>query len=186
MTVTGLIFTTDSPVYQIKCDQIGAARRSLMNFYGKDSPDLAARLASIQLAVALERDAQADLAPARWIDLFRDPVDRRRTLIACTIWLVYQAGGNAFTANGLYFLNQVGIQIDVVFKITITMLALSAVTNLFAGYALERFGRRACFVYANVFHLIVLLVIGGLGFVDYHSAGGLVSVSVIVSNRRPA
>ncbi|KAG7527464.1 hypothetical protein FFLO_06908 [Filobasidium floriforme] len=173
LTITGLFFTTDSPVYQVKRDQVGPARRSLMKLYGKDSPDLAARLASIQLAVALERDAQAHLAPARWIDLFRDPVDRRRTLIACTIWLVYQAGGNAFTANGLYFLNQVGIQIDVVFKITITMLALSAVTNLFAGYALERFGRRACFVYANVFHLVVLLVIGGLGFVDYHSAGGL-------------
>ena len=175
LTITGLLFTIDSPVFQVKRGQTDQARRSLYKLYGAGSPDVPARLANIQRAIALERETHARLAAARWSDLFRDPVDRRRTMIACIIWIIYQSGGNAFTANGLYFLSQLGINIDIVFKITISMLALSSITNLFAGYALERFGRRACFVYANIVHLIVLIVIGGLGFVSYQSAGGWVS-----------
>lgn len=175
MTISGLLFTIDSPVYLIKRGKTDAARKALRRLYGSQSLDIDARLADVQYTVAIEREMHSKLAAATWFDLFRDPIDRRRTLVACTIWIVYQCGGNAFTANGLYFLTQAGIQIDLVFKITISMLALSAVTNLFAGYALERFGRRACFVYANIFHMMVLVVIGGLGFVDYASSGGWVS-----------
>jgi SP family general alpha glucoside:H+ symporter-like MFS transporter len=165
----------DSPVYLIKQGRTDAARQALLKLYGSQSPDVEARLANIQLTVAMEKVMHSQMSAVTWADLFHNPVDQRRTLVACIIWIVYQCGGNGFTSNGLYFLNQVGISINLVFKIIISMLALSTATNLLAGYLLERFGRRACFVYANILHMFVLATIGGLGFIGYASAGGWVS-----------
>ncbi len=116
----GLLFVTDSPVYQLRRGNTAQSIATLARLYPRETSErIRARLATIQHGVAIEQEAAAKQGEVSIKDLFATPIDRRRTFISIGTWVVFQFGGSAFTSNGLYFLTQQGIAINTVFTITI-------------------------------------------------------------------
>ena len=107
ITVIGLLFVPTSPVYLVKRGRPAEAAKALARLHNlKDESVIRARLAVVQHTVAMEQEATATLGAATVMDLFRNPIDRRRTLLTVGVWTCFNMAGAAFLGNGLYFLQQ--------------------------------------------------------------------------------
>lgn len=96
-----------SPVYLVKRGRPAEAAKALARLHNlKDESVIRARLAVVQHTVAMEQEATATLGAATVMDLFRNPIDRRRTLLTVGVWTCFNMAGAAFLGNGLYFLQQ--------------------------------------------------------------------------------
>jgi hypothetical protein len=96
-----------SPVYLVKRGRPAEAAKALARLHNlKDESVIRARLAVVQHTVAMEQEATATLGAATAMDLFRNPIDRRRTLLTLGVWTCFNMAGAAFLGNGLYFLQQ--------------------------------------------------------------------------------
>jgi hypothetical protein len=54
----------------------------------------------------MEQHEAAQIGSAKFADLFKDPIDRRRTLLTMGVWVCFNMAGAAFLGSGLYFLQQ--------------------------------------------------------------------------------
>jgi MFS family permease len=85
----------------------------------------------------------------------------------------------AFLGQGLYFLAQQGIEITIATDITLACLVVSAICYPLSSVISNRFGRRFSFVYMSLLHLVVMAVIGFIGFKKGNvSAGWALAVLV--------
>lgn len=53
-----------------------------------------------------------------YLDCFKG-IDRRRTVIACIVWGIQNASGQALMAFSTYFMRQAGVSTDLAFKLCI-------------------------------------------------------------------
>jgi hypothetical protein len=107
ITVFGLLFVPTSPVFLVKRGRTADAARVISRLYGtQDEAVVRARLAVIQHTVAMEQQEHAQIGKAKFSELFKDPVDRRRTLTTLGVWVCFNMAGAAFLGSGLYFLQQ--------------------------------------------------------------------------------
>lgn len=90
----GLLFSVTSPIYMIKKDQPAEAVRIMQRLTGiKDEQTLQAKVAALQYAVAMELEERKASGDVSVLDLFRNKVDRRRTLLAIGVFVATQAAG---------------------------------------------------------------------------------------------
>jgi SP family general alpha glucoside:H+ symporter-like MFS transporter len=107
ITVAGLLFVPTSPVFLVKRGLPSEAATAIARLHGlKDEQTIRARLAVIQHTVAMEQQAKAALGAVTTMDLFRDKIDRKRTLLTLGVWVCFNLAGSAFLGSGLYFLQQ--------------------------------------------------------------------------------
>lgn len=94
LTVLGLIFAADSPVYAVRQGKPAVARKMLGKLYGiKDVEVINARLAAIQHTLAAEEMAHEHYGNAGWAELMSNPVDAKRTLTSVGVWVAQVMGG---------------------------------------------------------------------------------------------
>ncbi len=107
VTVIGLLFVPTSPAFLVKRGRPAEAAKVISRLYGsQDENFIRARLAVIQHTVAMEQHQASQIGSAKLLDLFRDPIDRRRTFLTIGVWICYNMAGAAFLGSGLYFLQQ--------------------------------------------------------------------------------
>lgn len=87
----GLFFIPESPRYLVSRGKIDAARKGLLWLRPKGS-DIETELFEIQEAARIEKEISESTG---WIDLFRNPIDRKRTLLAVAA-ISTQAASGAF------------------------------------------------------------------------------------------
>lgn len=163
ITLVSLPFVADSPIFYVKKRRPEQALRQLGKLYGTSSPELEARLATLQHAVALEDEQHARIGRVTYRELVATRSDRRRTLITIGLWVLFGFGGQSFTAQGLYFLvTRTTLPITTIFPIVIACLSLGALVNFASGYLLEKVGRRGLLVYGGGFYALCLAILGGL------------------------
>ena len=104
-----LPFSVTSPVFLIKKGRIAEAIKCTRKLTGATEDIVLARVASMQYAVAMEIEERVSHGKASVADAFKDPIQRRRTLLAIGVFVASQAGGTGFLGQGLYFLVQQGI-----------------------------------------------------------------------------
>ena len=96
----GLFFIPESPRWLILVDEQQEAEKALL--WMRPHPEsVAGEMAEIQAAIDAEK---ATKASANFMDIWRDPVDRRRTLLAVAAVSTQAASGAMFMiAYGTYF-----------------------------------------------------------------------------------
>jgi len=96
----GLLFIPESPRWLILVDKQREAEKALL--WMRPHPEsVVGEIAEIQAAIDAEK---ATKASANFMDIWRDPVDRRRTLLAIAAVSTQAASGAMFMiAYGTYF-----------------------------------------------------------------------------------
>jgi MFS transporter, SP family, sugar:H+ symporter len=87
----GLFFIPETPRYLVEKGKVDEARKSLI-WLRPHGFNVDAELLEIQTAAAEERETKKATG---WLDLFRDPIDRRRTLLSVGA-VTTQAASGAF------------------------------------------------------------------------------------------
>jgi SP family general alpha glucoside:H+ symporter-like MFS transporter len=112
-------------------------------------------------------------------DCFRG-VDRRRTEIACITWACQNMCGSAFMGYSTYFYEAAGLAASNAFDFTMIQYALGLVGTLVAWVFMAHLGRRTLYISGLCILLVLLVVIGGLGFNSSKSASWAVGSLLLV------
>jgi MFS transporter, SP family, general alpha glucoside:H+ symporter len=113
-------------------------------------------------------------------------VDLRRTEVACITWACQNMCGSAFMGYSTYFYEQAGLDSSNAFTFTMIQYVLGFVGTIVAWTLMAHFGRRTLYIAGLVALLVLLVIIGGLGFTSSKSAqwaiGSLLLVFTLAYN----
>ncbi|KAI9663772.1 MAG: hypothetical protein M1821_007262 [Bathelium mastoideum] len=133
----GLVFIPESPRWLLSHGNTDRARMALL--WLRPYPDaVEAELSDIQTSLDAERNLAKGVA---WLDLFRDPVDRRRTLLAVAAISLQAASGAMFMiAYGTYFFEMAHVGSP--FANACILVAVGVVAIIINSSVVTRIGRR--------------------------------------------
>ena len=153
----GLFFIPESPRYLMTHNKVEQARKALV-WLRPHGSDIEAEMAEIEATAAADRD---NAKGTGWLDLFRDPIDRRRTMIAVGAVTTQAASGaffmigksvtqllefsaNITTAYGTYFFEMAGVGTP--FENSCILSAVGVVAIIITIFVMPRWGRRRIFM----------------------------------------
>jgi MFS family permease len=133
----GLLFIPESPRWYLLRDETEKARKAL-HWLRPYSDTVDDEISSIQAAIEAER-ALAKSADA--LDMFRNPVDRRRTLLAVAAVSLQAASGAMYMISyGTYFFEMA--KVGNAFENSCILVAVGVVAILVNSAIITRYGRR--------------------------------------------
>jgi len=89
--------------------------------------------------------------------------NRRRTEIACMVWVTQQVCGTSLIGWAAYFYEQAGFDTDDAFDLSVGVFGLAVVGGVISWLLLPRVGRRRLYIGGLVALLVVLLIGGSVG-----------------------
>lgn len=117
------------------------------------------------MKVTVEQEQEAGTGSS-YLDCFRG-VDLRRTSIACWVWGIQILSGTGLRTYSTYFYQQAGFPTDQAFNISLIQYALGIGGAFVAWFLLPYCGCRTLYIWGLFGLMACLLIIGGLGTVDY-------------------
>lgn len=147
----------------------------MARIYGKDN-HIDARLAHLQAGIRQEMDR--DQRPT-YLDCFRGS-DRKRTLTVCLIQLGTGLIGTAFLAQNIYFLTLGGLPVLHAFDINIGGFCLALLIMPLSWYLGDMVGRRPLYLGGVIGNIIVMGVVGGLGYAPVSDKGAIWAIAVLL------
>lgn len=176
--ITGVLFAPESPTWLVKKGRLDQARKSLKVLAASGTSD-----ASIHKRVALMSHTNAlEMVLSEgtsYLDCLRGP-NRRRTEIACCVWIAQVACGIWFGGNVTYFLEQAGFDPTKAFDFGVGENAIALVGTIAAWFVLPRLGRRTLFVGGLLIMFTILMVIGFMGIPAIQPGIGYASGSLMM------
>ncbi|GAB7354614.1 hypothetical protein MBLNU459_g5052t1 [Dothideomycetes sp. NU459] len=137
----GLFFIPESPRWLLLQDKPGKAQKALY-WLRPDKNAVERELASIQAAIDQDRALKENVSIA---DMWRNPVDRRRTILAVAAVNCQAASGAMFMiAYGTYFFEMAGVGSP--FQNSCILVAVGVVAIIVNTCIITRFGRRRFFL----------------------------------------
>lgn len=137
----GLFFIPESPRWLMLVDKPEEANKA-MYWLRPDQAAVPAELAEIQAAIDAEK---ATKATANFMDIWRDPVDRRRTLLAVAAISTQAASGAMFMiAYGTYFFQMAHVGSPFMNTCILTAVGVVAITA--NSCVISKIGRRRVFL----------------------------------------
>ena len=141
----GLFFIPESPRYLVNRGKVDEARKAL-NWLRPDKDAIEQELKEMQLAIEAEKD---NINGSAWVDMFRNPVDRRRTLLSVGAVSVQAACGVMFMlAYGTYFFEMANVGSP--FENSCILVAIGVVAIIIDLFIMAPFGRRRIFLTAGL------------------------------------
>jgi SP family general alpha glucoside:H+ symporter-like MFS transporter len=98
-------------------------------------------------------------------DCFRG-VEKRRTLIACVVWLAQAWCGAAMMGFSVQIYREAGLSAENALNMNIGQYCMGAVGTVISWFLMRRIGRRTLYVYGLVILFGLLMVVGGLGVIS--------------------
>ncbi|KAL9109690.1 MAG: hypothetical protein Q9227_005728 [Pyrenula ochraceoflavens] len=138
----GLFFIPESPRWLLHHGKPEQARKALL-WLRPEPRTVELEIADIQAAI----NAEQELAKkASWIDMFKDPVDRRRTMLAVVGVSTQAASGAMFMiAYGTYFFEMAGVGSP--FANACILVAVGVVAIIINSFLVTHVGRRRMFLF---------------------------------------
>ncbi|KZO93820.1 general substrate transporter [Calocera viscosa TUFC12733] len=133
----GMFFIPESPRWLVEHGKLEQGRKALY-WLRPDKEYIEIELEEIRLA----HEAEVNNAKSvTFWDLFRDPVDRRRTLVSLVSISVLGASGSMYMISyGTYFFEMAGVGQP--FQNAAILSGVSVIANMLSWYAITKFGRR--------------------------------------------
>jgi len=169
---TGLFFIPESPRYLVYRGNIEQARKSLQ-WLRPNKDAIEAELAEMQIAINAEKE---HVQGAPWVDMWRNPVDRRRTLLSIGAIGVQAACGVMFMlAYGTYFFEMADVGHP--FENSVILTAIGVIAIIIMMLLISSYGRRRIFLtFGLVFCAFCQLIIA----VVYTKSPGTTSTGKII------
>ncbi|CAI6332850.1 unnamed protein product [Periconia digitata] len=137
----GLFFIPESPRWLALMERDELALKSL-TWMRPRGDGVQEELDEIRAAIAAEKDVKKD---ASFMDVWRDPVDRRRTLLAVAAISIQAASGAMFIiAYGTYFFLMAGI--TDAFRMSCILTAIGVIAIIANSCVISKIGRRRVFL----------------------------------------
>ncbi|KAG8855056.1 hypothetical protein FRB96_007251 [Tulasnella sp. 330] len=176
-----VFFCPTSPWWLVRQGRFEDAEESVARLTNPElfSPeDIKKQVAMMMYTTEMEKQAQHGTT---YFDCFRG-TDRRRTEIVMMVFAMQLLSGENLIGQGVQFLQQAGIGSTTSFDLNMVLNSMFII-GTFASWGLLRFfGRRTLYTYGMGTMAVVLLVIGGLGFVDGKGADWAIGVLLICLN----
>jgi SP family general alpha glucoside:H+ symporter-like MFS transporter len=152
-------FMPESPYWYIRKGQRDKAEKVMQRVMAPSQRHNAkAVVAMMEHTNAIEREITEGTS---YLDCFRG-VDRRRTEIACIVFLAQITCGIQFAFSATYFFEQAGLSADNAYKLNLGGTAIAFVGTLAAWFLINHFGRRVLWLTGFVGMCAALLIIGFL------------------------
>ncbi|KAK4243667.1 hypothetical protein C7999DRAFT_18008 [Corynascus novoguineensis] len=143
----GLLLVPESPRWLAQHGMVEQARKALRWHRPGTDAEIDQELKDIQ--ASLETEISREKSVAVW-DMFRDPVDRRRTILAtCALTVQGASGAMYMIAYGTYFFQMAGI--GDAFANSCILISVGVVAILINSALVTHFGRRRVFLISGLF-----------------------------------
>ncbi|KAL8243766.1 hypothetical protein R6Q59_010024 [Mikania micrantha] len=164
--LVGVLFAPESPWWLIRHDKVDEARKALIRLTSKsdkedESVNVDEAIAMMRHTNEVEKYLQNNSGGMTYTDCFRG-TDRRRTEIACMVWVTQALCGATLTGFAAYFYEQAGFSTTNSFTLAVSMYGLAIVGGIISWFLLPSIGRRRLYLYGLLGCFIVLMVAGGI------------------------
>jgi hypothetical protein len=136
-----------------------------------------ARLAYLQSSIQHEIEAKST---ATYLDCFKG-TDLKRTLTVCLLMFGNGLIGTAFLAQNIYFLMLAGLPVIHAFDINIGGFGIALLIMPVTWLFFDKLGRRPLYLGGVLGNVIVLTIIGGLGFLPSTNMGATWAIAILLN-----
>jgi len=166
----GISFAPESPWWLVRKDRCEEAKKMLMRLTSPEKlPDFNAdeTIAMMRHTNAMEMAVSEGTS---YLDCFKG-TDLRRTEIAAMAWFTQAFCGAGLIGYSTYFFQQAGLSDADAFSMSLGQYAIGGVGVFMAWILIQRVGRRTLYVYGDLAMVMLLCIIGGLGFIPAGNVG---------------
>ncbi|PWZ03711.1 general substrate transporter [Testicularia cyperi] len=160
----GCIFAPESPWWLVRQNRLEDAKKSLKRLAANDREftDHEANQ-TVQMMIHTNELEKAAAEGGSYWDCFKR-TDRRRTEIACVVWLIQVFCGGPLMGLSSYFYQKAGLPTDQAFNLSIGQFAMGLVGTLSSWFLLKKAGRRSIYLWGQVALCVLMITTGGLAF----------------------
>ncbi|POY75561.1 hypothetical protein BMF94_1464 [Rhodotorula taiwanensis] len=160
--IIGILFAPESPWWQVRRGEVAKARHTVSRLFTGATPEEIDN--TVAMMIHTNEFEKAVSAGTSYWDCFTG-VDLRRTEIACVVWMIQNLCGSAFMGYSTFFLQQAGVPISASFDLSIGQYALGMCGTVSSWWLMSKIGRRTLYLGGLLVQTVLLVVIGGLGWV---------------------
>lgn len=181
LILIGVYFAPESPWWLVRQGRLRAAEEALrkLTSSGKGIPHFDANAQVMMLKSTNELEIAIDGRTNYW-DCFRG-ADLRRTEIACMAWLAQAWNGAVLIGYAIQIYERAGLDDSTAFSFSVGQSGLGIFGTMLSWLLVRHTGRRTCYLWGLGGMVVLLAIIGGLGFIDEtNKPAGLAIGSVLI------
>ncbi|KAK0623634.1 hypothetical protein B0T14DRAFT_428062 [Immersiella caudata] len=181
--VVVILFAPESPYWYLKRDNVPEARKAIIKLVRKGSPVLAEEKLALMRHTLEQENKQDDVEVAKgfrkYMGLFSNSVDARRTEISCVTWIIQALCGSSLLGWTVIFLNSTGMARDLLFKVNLAGPAAGLLGTIASWWLMQYVGRRAIYFWGCVAMCGLLIGCGFSSFEQSKDKRGLIAGAIL-------
>ncbi|ETN42527.1 uncharacterized protein HMPREF1541_01684 [Cyphellophora europaea CBS 101466] len=160
--LVGVSFAPESPWWLIRHGKHDLAKKALERLTQKHSGFNADETISMMIHTN-EVERYFNGGGVSYLDCFKSTTDRRRTEIACMVWITQAMCGAALTGYAAYYLESAGFSTANSFNLTLGMYGVAITGHVMSWFWMRRVGRRTLYMIGLVLSFVILMAAGIVG-----------------------
>jgi len=156
----GILLAPESPWWLTRKGRFEDAERAIDRLTHNTEPGFAKQqVAMMHHTNELEKENEVGVS---FRDCFKG-VNKRRTEIACVVWLIQTISGSPLMGTATYFFESAGLASETASQLNLAMFGVGGIGTISSWFLMKPFGRRDLYLWGQVVLVIIMLVTGILG-----------------------